>query len=345
MMTDILPNQKRGSLLPQSESAARVMIQSIVAQLYEQQIGNCEGAVADYIPELGKVSPDQFGIAVALESGELITAGDAANEFTIQSISKALTLAILLDLVGRGETYRAVGVQPSGDPFNSITLDPRTNRPFNPMVNAGAIAIAGRLRETLGPSAFEQVLIRMSKAAGRELRVDETVFESERETGHRNRAIGHLLRAAEIFTVPVDEVLDLYFRQCSVLVTATDLAIIGATLGNIGNNPITGKEVFGIQTVRETLSVMFTCGMYDGAGDWACQVGLPAKSGVGGGIMAVVNRQLGVGVLSPRLDAAGNSVRGKLCCIGLAEELGLHAFDSTNSGSNFLRGMTEFGQT
>ena len=345
MMTDILPNQKRGSLLPQSESAARVMIQSIVAQLYEQQIGNCEGAVADYIPELGKVSPDQFGIAVALESGELITAGDAANEFTIQSISKALTLAILLDLVGRGETYRAVGVQPSGDPFNSITLDPRTNRPFNPMVNAGAIAIAGRLRETLGPSAFEQVLIRMSKAAGRELRVDETVFESERETGHRNRAIGHLLRAAEIFTVPVDEVLDLYFRQCSVLVTATDLAIIGATLGNIGNNPITGKEVFGIQTVRETLSVMFTCGMYDGAGDWACQVGLPAKSGVGGGIMAVVNRQLGVGVLSPRLDASGNSVRGKLCCIGLAEELGLHAFDSTNSGSNFLRGMTEFGQT
>ena len=185
----------------------------------------------------------------------------------------------------------------------------------------------------------------MSKAAGRELRVDETVFESERETGHRNRAIGHLLRAAEVFTVPVDEVLDLYFRQCSVLVTATDLAIIGATLGNIGNNPITGKEVFGIQTVRETLSVMFTCGMYDGAGDWACQVGLPAKSGVGGGIMAVVNRQLGVGVLSPRLDAAGNSVRGKLCCIGLAEELGLHAFDSTNSGSNFLRGMTEFGQT
>jgi glutaminase len=344
MMTEILPGQMSSPAFSRDESAASAMIKEIVRQLYDQNLGNREGEVADYIPELGKVSPDQFGIAVALESGELITAGDATNEFTIQSISKALTLAILLDLVGRGETYRAVGVQPSGDPFNSITLDPRTNRPFNPMVNAGAIAIAGRLYETLGPSAFEQVLARMSAAAGRELRVDQTVFESERETGHRNRAIGHLLRAAEVFTVPVDDVLELYFRQCSVLVTATDLAIMGATLGNIGTNPITGKDVFGIQTVRETLSVMFTCGMYDGAGDWACQVGLPAKSGVGGGIMAVVNRQLGVGVLSPRLDAAGNSVRGKQCCIGLAEALGLHAFDSTNSGSNFLRGMTEFDQ-
>lgn len=341
-MTGELPSQLR-AVAHHEESAASAMIQSIVSRLYGQQLGNNDGAVADYIPELGKVAPDQFGIAVALESGELIIAGDAANEFTIQSVSKALTLAILLDLVGRTETYRAVGVQPSGDPFNSITLDPKTNRPFNPMVNAGAIAIAGRLRETLGPSAFEQVLVRMSEAAGRELKVDQNVFESERDTGHRNRAIGHLLRAAEVFTVPVDEVLDLYFRQCSVLVTATDLALMGATLANIGANPLTRREVFGMETVRETLSVMFTCGMYDGAGDWACQVGLPAKSGVGGGIMGVVNRQLGIGVLSPRLDVAGNSVRGKLCCIGLAEELGLHAFDSTNSGSNFLRAMADFG--
>lgn len=342
-MTVEFPGQVRAVTTSQSESAASAMIQSIVARLYEQQLGNRDGAVADYIPELGKVAPDQFGIAVALETGELITAGDATNEFTIQSVSKALTLAILLDLVGRAETYSAVGVQPSGDPFNSITLDPRSNRPFNPMVNAGAIAIAGKLRERLGPGAFDQVLERMSQAAGRTLTIDQKVFESERETGHRNRAIGHLLRAAEVFTVPVDEVLDLYFRQCSVLVTAIDLAVMGATLANIGANPLTRREVFRMETVRETLSVMFTCGMYDGAGDWACQVGLPAKSGVGGGIMGVVNRQLGIGVLSPRLDSAGNSIRGKLCCIGLAEELGLHAFDSTNSGSNFLRAMGDFG--
>ncbi len=230
-------------------------------------------------------------------------------------------------------------MQPSGDPFNAITLDPRSNRPFNPMVNAGAIAVAGRLRETLGRTAFGQSLAKLSEAAGRELRVDENVFESERETGHRNRAIGHLLRAAEVFTVPVDEVLDVYFRQCSILVSATDLAVMGATLANIGRNPKTQREVFGLETVRETLSVMFTCGMYDGAGDWACRVGLPAKSGVGGGIMAVVNRQLGIGVFSPRLDAEGNSVRGKLCCVGLADELGLHAFEFTNPGSSFLRAI------
>jgi glutaminase len=132
-------------------------------------------------------------------------------------------------------------------------------------------------------------------------------------------------------------VLDLYFRQCSIKVTAVDLALMGVTLANVGGNPVTGRNVFGVDAVRDTLSVMFTCGMYNAAGEWSCRVGLPAKSGVGGGIVAVVNRQLGIGVFSPRLDAAGNSVRGQLSCIGLAEELGLHAFDSTNSGSSFLR--------
>ncbi len=327
---------------PQSAST-RAEIQSLVRGLHAQHAGNCAGAVADYIPELAKVPPDQFGIAVANSTGEVVTAGDADAPFTIQSVSKALTFAMLLDIAGREETYAAVGVQPSGDPFNAITLDPRTNRPFNPMVNAGAIAVAGRLRQLLGPSAFDQVLAMFSHAAGRCLTVDQTIFDSEHETGHRNRAIGHLLRAAGVFEVPVDEVLDLYFRQCSIIVTARDLALMGATLANLGANPVSRREVFGMEAVRDTLSVMFTCGMYDGAGDWACRVGLPAKSGVGGGILAVVNRQLGIGVFSPRLDMAGNSVRGQLCCVGLAEELGLHAFDSTNSGSSFLHGLANLG--
>ncbi len=163
---------------------------------------------------------------------------------------------------------------------------------------------------------------------------------SERETGHRNRAIGHLLRAAGVFDIPVDDALDVYFRQCSINVTAIDLATMGATLANLGTNPLTGIDVFGMDVVRDALSVMFTCGMYDNSGDWATRVGLPAKSGVGGGICGVVNRQLGIGVYSPRLDQAGNSIRGKLCCIGLAEEIGLHAFDPTNHGSNFLRGLS-----
>ncbi len=335
------------SVISTSRSAASVSthleIESLIHGLHAQHKGNCEGKTADYIPELSLVPPDQFGIAIANHAGEIVAAGDASAPFTIQSVSKAFTFAMLLDAVGRDATYASVGVQPSGDPFNAITLDPRTNRPFNPMVNAGAIAVAGRLREALGPTAFEQVLQTFSHAAGRSLGVDEAVFASEHETGHRNRAIGHLLRAAEVFTVPVDDVLDVYFRQCSIIVTAIDLAMMGATLANLGANPLTRQEVFGVEAVRDTLSVMFTCGMYDGAGDWACRVGLPAKSGVGGGILAVVNRQLGIGVFSPRLDSQGNSVRGQACCIGLADELGLHAFDSTNSGSSFLRGLARLG--
>lgn len=328
---------------PRAASLAFREIRELALQLHARHAADQTGHLPGYIPELAKADPRGFGIAMVHASGETVTVGDAATPFTIQSVSKALTLAMLLDLVGRQETFRYVGVEPSGDPFNAIMLHPRTNRPFNPMVNAGAIAVAGRLRETLGPAGFSRIQERLGEAAGRELRVDEAVFISERETGHRNRAIGHLLRAAGIFTAPVDEVLDIYFRQCSLLVTATDLAVMGATLANIGTNPVTRREVFGIEAVRETLSVMFTCGMYDGAGDWACRVGLPAKSGVGGGIMAVVNRQLGIGVFSPLLDEAGNSVRGQLCCAGLAEELGLHAFDSTNSGSSFFSGMGRSG--
>jgi len=321
------------------QSALSIELDGLVKQQYAQHVGNTDGGLADYIPELAKVPPDLFGIAIAAHGGQIFTAGDATAPFTIQSVSKVFTFAMLLERVGRAETYAAVGVQPSAEPFNAIMLDARTHRPFNPMLNAGAIAVAGRLRQTIGASAFDAVLALFERAAGHRLEVDEAVFESERETGHRNRAIGHLLRAAGVFDVPVDDVLELYFRQCSIQVTATDLAVMGATLANLGINPVTGVDVFGVDAVRDTLSVMFTCGMYDGTGDWATRVGLPAKSGVGGGIMAVVNRQVGIGVFSPRLDAEGNSVRGKLCCIDLSEQIGLHAFDPTHPGSTYLRGL------
>jgi len=320
--------------------AAEAMMRSTISRLFDEFQGNESGALADYIPELAKVPPNQFGIALTSNQGRTVWKGDASVPFTIQSISKALTFAMLLDRAGPEETYRFVGVQPMAEPFNAITLNPQTSRPFNPMVNTGAIAVAGRLRQLLGPDAFDHVLDVIGRAAGRTLDVDESVFRSERETGHRNRAIAHLLRAVGVFDVPVDEVLDLYFRQCSIRVTAIDLSVIGSTLANLGVNPITRKEVFGLDPVRDTLSTMFTCGMYDGAGDWSCKVGLPAKSGVGGGILAVVNRQLGVGVFSPRLDAVGNSVRGQLCCAALSRELGLHAFDMSNMGSSFLHAMS-----
>ncbi|MBI1180665.1 MAG: glutaminase A [Alphaproteobacteria bacterium] len=315
---------------------AQQEVTDILQRLHGQFLGNSAGNLADYIPQLARVDPDQFGTAIAMTTGQVLAVGDADAPFTIQSVSKALTVAMLLDRVGYDATRLVVGTQPSGDPFNSITLDPQTNRPFNPMVNAGAIAVTGRILELLGDSAFDCILETFSKAAGRELTIDREVFESERETGHRNRAIGHLLRAAEVFTIPVDPVLDLYFMQCSIVVTARDLAAMGATLANLGLNPVTGQHVFGLEAVRDTVSVMFTCGMYNGAGDWACRVGVPAKSGVGGGIMAVLNRQLGIGVFSPRLDSAGNSVRGQLVCRHLAHEMGLHAFDCTNMGSSFL---------
>jgi glutaminase len=280
--------------------------------------------------------PDLLGMAVAGTDGRLARVGDADHPFTIQSISKAFTFALLIEAAGRAETYAAVGVQASSEAFNAIELDPRTNRPFNPMMNAGALAVTGRLAEMWGEAAFGRILAMLSAAAGRDLEVDEAVFRSEGETGHRNRAIAHLLRAAGVFTADPDQVASLYFRQCAVLVTATDLARMGATLGHLGTNPATDAEVFGTDAVRDTLSVMFTCGMYNGAGDWACRVGVPAKSGVGGGVLAVVNRQLGIGVFSPRLDSQGNPLRGLLCCIDLAEELGLHAFDATNAGSRYL---------
>lgn len=319
-------------------------LDNLIASLHARLKHNSSGTLASYIPELAKVPPDRFGIAIPSTGGQLSSVGDADCEFTLQSIAKPFALAMLLDTVGRDETYRSVGVQPSGDPFNAIELDPRSNRPFNPMVNAGAIAVSGRLLEALGPSDFDRLLDKLGDAAGRRLEVDEGVYQSERATGHRNRAICHLLRASDVFQVDVDDVLDLYFRQCSVKVTAIGLAQMGATLANIGSNPLTGRDVFGVDAVRDTLSVMFTCGMYDATGEWSCRVGLPAKSGVGGGIVAVVNRQLGIGLFSPRLDAAGNSVWGQLCCIGLAKELGLHVFDSTNAGSSFLRSLRDVGQ-
>jgi len=319
--------------------ALALEIETTLRRIYDRYRPDVSGAVADYIPELARMPPDLFGLAACHQSGEVVVVGDAEVPFTIQSVSKSFTLALLIDRIGAAAAFALVGTEPSGDPFNAIALDARTRRPHNPMVNAGAIAVAARLHAEFGAEAFAQVHDTMSRAAGRSLGFDERTFASETATGHRNRAIGHLLRAVDAFDAPVDDVLDLYFRQCSILVTARDLAVMGATLANVGVNPLTGAPVFGPEAVRETLSVMFTCGMYDGAGDWACRVGVPAKSGVSGGILAVVNRQLGISSFSPRVDPVGNSVRGRQACATLAADLGLHAFDSTNMGSTFLSAL------
>ncbi|MBE7374433.1 glutaminase A [Pseudomonas lopnurensis] len=308
-------------------------IEQILADVHRRTLGRRDGELADYIPELGKVAPDPYGIAIATLGGKLHCIGDVDVPFTIQSISKALTFCMALELLGREDVFARVGVEPSGDAFNAIEFDPVSRRPYNPMVNAGAITVAGMLRDALGGNAFEILLERFSLAAGRALELDEAVYRSEAASGHRNRAIGHLLLSVGALREPVDPVLDLYFRQCAIQVTARDLALIGATIANMGENPVSGTQVFDVDAVRDTLAVMFTCGMYDYSGNWAYDVGVPAKSGVGGGIIGVVNRQLGIGTFSPRLDAKGNSVRGVCGFRMLSDELGLHAFDPTNRGS------------
>lgn len=311
-------------------------IQIALCQAYEHCEGLRGGALADYIPELARVAPDSFGLALATKTGRIYAVGDVDVPFTIQSVSKAFSYCLALELVGVDAVRQRVGVEPSGDAFNAIEFDPVTRHPYNPMVNAGAITVAGILRDVYGESAFERVLERFSLAANRQLDMDESVYRSEAATGHRNRAIGHLLRASGALDEPVEEAVDLYFRLCSIRVTARDLAIMAATLANMGENPVTGKEVFQLRAVRDTLAVMFSCGMYDYSGSWICDVGIPAKSGVGGGLIGVVNRQLGIGSFSPRLDEKGNSVRGVNAMQLLSDELGLHVFECTNSGSSFV---------
>jgi glutaminase len=325
--------------LDQQNTGALHEIDRIISSIHGRHVGNGLGAVADYIPELARVDAERFGIAVATVDGGLYSAGDVDSPFTIQSVSKAFVYCLALELMGRDKVLAQVGVEPSGDAFNAIVFDPGTNRPFNPMVNAGAITTVGLIYEAAGDGAFQLILDRLSQAAGRPLSMDEAVYRSEAATGHRNRAIGHLLRNVGALQGPVDAIVDIYFRQCSILVTAADLARMGATLAHIGENPVSGRQVFDLMAVRNTLAVMFTCGMYDYSGNWAYNVGVPAKSGVGGGIVGVVNRQLGIGTFSPRLDAKGNSVRGLAAFADLADELGLHVFDCSNVGSSFVRSL------
>ena len=281
------------------------------------------GSVASYIPELGKADPAHFGIACATTDGHVYAVGDSEVPFTIQSISKAFVFALALETVGVEGVEAAIGVEPSGEAFNSIRLRP-DNRPFNPMVNAGAIACCGLLYHAAGRAAGDSIIRSLGRFAGRDLAVDEAVFASERETGDRNRAIAYLLRNYSVIKDDVDIILDMYFRQCSALVTARDLAVMAATLANGGVNPLTDERVISKYVVARTLSVMTSSGMYDFAGEWMYRVGIPAKSGVGGGIIAALPSQLGLGTFSPPLDEHGNSVRGLMVCEELSRAFGLH---------------------
>jgi glutaminase len=293
------------------------------------------GAVANYIPELGKADPNHFGISLATIDGYVYEVGDSRMPFTIQSISKPFVFALALDTLGAERVESAIGVEPSGDPFNSIRLN-ADNHPFNPMVNAGAIACSGLIRDAEGDGAFEHIRRALGRFAGRELDVDEAVFASESSTGDRNRAIAYMLRNSGVIKDDVGKVLEIYFRQCSVLVTARDTAVMAATLANRGINPVTGEQVVTPYAVSRTLSVMTSSGMYDYAGEWIYRVGIPAKSGVGGGILAALPARLGLGSYSPRLDSHGNSVRGIKVCEALSAHYDLHMLNRSEDTRNII---------
>lgn len=325
-----------GSSTSPSLSDSSPVAQSL-ARIHAEVSPLSSGAVATYIPELAKANPNWFGICLVTTNGSIYEAGDTAVPFTIQSISKPFVYGLALEDQGRTAVREKVGVEPTGDAFNSISLEPGTGRPRNPMINAGAIATTSLIEGKTPEVRQRRILEMMSLYAGRALSLDEAVYQSEAETGHRNRAIGHMLRNFDILTSDPIPVVDLYFRSCSISVNCHDLGIMAATLANRGVNPITGRQALRGEYVESVLSVMETCGMYDYAGQWIYEVGMPAKSGVSGGIIAVLPGQLGIAVYSPLLDSHGNSVRGIRVCQDLSRYLDLHLLNRGSVGRLAVR--------
>ena len=292
----------------------------------DEAVGYYESGTGYHKPEVLGKEQKRFSICLATTEGEVFVAGDHAQPFALQSISKMFVYGLALEACGRERVLARVGVEPSGDAFNSIVFDERHNRPFNPMVNAGALATTDLVADGR-ERALGRILGALRRyAANGDLRVDEDIFEAEMRTADRNRATAYLMRSEGMLEGDVEATLALYLRQCSVRVTCRELALMAATLANGGVNPATGERALGTSHVRDVLSVMHTCGMYDFAGEWAYRVGIPAKSGVSGGVLAVVPGKFGIGVFSPGLDAYGNSVRGTAVCEEISERLGLHVF-------------------
>jgi glutaminase A len=292
------------------------------------------GAPAAYIDVLAKADTSRLAVALAMVDGNVYSAGDDEVEFSIQSISKAFVYAMAIEDAGLKEVLTTISVEPSGDAFNELSLHEGTNRPYNPMINAGAITAHSLV---VGPNAtaeqrIERILKTMSKLAGRELKVCEEVYEAEMKDSDRNMGLAYMLKAGGIIRCDPREAVKGYIRQCSINVTVRDLALMAATLSNAGFHPITSERIFPHATVRQVLSVMTTCGMYDAAGDWVSNVGIPAKSGVAGGILGALPGQVGLAAFSPKLDDKGNSVRGVNICEQMSHDMGLHMMDVSQIG-------------
>lgn len=319
------------------EARARANLQAELDGLQAELAVDHRGEVATYIPELARVDPDRFGLAVATTRGVVLTAGDADVRFTIQSASKPFVQALVLATLGRDRYLDHVGVEPSGEAFDSIDLDRERGRPFNPMVNAGAIASVALVPGATEGERFAAILATLEAFAGRALEVDDDVYRSELGTADRNRAIAYLMKSRGVLEGDVEGHLRVYIRQCAVRVTAVDLAWMAATLANAGVHPLTGVRAMPAEYVKDVVAVLLTCGIYDRSGAWAYRIGLPAKSGVGGGLFAVVPGLAGLGGYAPRLDPSGTSVRAGRAFERLSSTLGLHVFATDDERARLRR--------
>ncbi len=308
---------------------ARPEIEQMVEEAFQRHRAVDDGVVADYIPALGRVSPSLFGISVAGVSGQVYVIGDADVPFTIQSVSKPFMFALICDLIGVEEARSKLGANATGLPFDSVfAVELNPARTANPLVNAGAIAATSLSPGREIEDRWDFIRSGLSRFAGRLLQIDSEVYESEMSSNDRNTGIAHLLAGYGRMYSDPDEATDLYTRQCSLSVTARDLAVMGATLADGGVNPVTGEQVVDPESCSRTLAVMATAGLYELSGDWLYDVGLPGKSGVSGGIVTLAPGKGGLGTFSPPLDRAGNSVRGQLATRELSERLGLNLFAS-----------------
>ena len=284
-----------------------------------------EGEVATYIPELGKADGNSLGLCIRMKDGTVFCAGDTDTRFTIQSISKVISLAVALETCGFDTVFEKVGMEPSGEAFNSLVeLDLNSNKPFNPMINSGALTVTSLLHPEY---TFKQMLeFTRRLCLDPDIDLDEAVFQSEMSHLSRNRAIAYLLESKGIIETGVEESLKLYTQMCSLRVTAKSLANLGLVLASDGMHPETGQQLLQPRTAEVVKTIMLTCGMYDGSGEFAVRVGIPTKSGVGGGLLSVVDNRMGIGVYGPALDKKGNCIAGRPLLEYLSRELKLHIF-------------------
>jgi glutaminase len=302
---------------------------ALLEAAYTQYRAEDSGQVADYIPVLAEADPAAFGICLANTWGDGFALGDADLPFSIQSVSKPFAFALVCDALGAEEAAHRLGVDATGLPFNSVmAVELRGDRTTNPMVNSGAIATTSLMPGAGADERWRNVQEGLSRFAGRLLDFDERVYRSEADTNQHNAGVAHLLRGYGRMYCDPDEATEIYTRQCSLLVSARDLATMGATLAAGGVNPVTGEQVVSADTCRHVLAVMATAGLYERSGSWLFDIGLPGKSGVSGGMVTVSPGKGALATYSPPLDAAGNSVRGQLVTRFLSERLGLNLFAS-----------------